>query len=167
MDVARIAQIVVDVMAQRGYPRFAARGSDLGAGVLQQPALAHPERLIALHLSGTNPYLASVPDDLSKAEKGVRRRRRAVEPDRDGLCHGARLQPQTLAHASTTPRPGWLPGVLEKFRSWSDCGGDLDAVYDRDDLPHLPVERGGVVMAGRRFVNSPVAGYHHGVGRGQ
>jgi hypothetical protein len=57
--------------------------------------------------------------------------------------------------------------VLEKFRSWSDCGGDLDAVYDRDDLPHLPVERGGVVMAGRRFVNSPVAGYHHGVGRGQ
>src|SRR5690348_16315708 len=51
MDVARIAGVVVDVMGQLGYDRFAARGSDLGAGVLQQLALAHPDRLVALHLS--------------------------------------------------------------------------------------------------------------------
>lgn len=35
-------------------PAVGARGSDLGAGVLQQLALNHPDRLIALHLSGTH-----------------------------------------------------------------------------------------------------------------
>jgi pimeloyl-ACP methyl ester carboxylesterase len=69
MDLTRIADIVVEVMAQLGYPRFAARGSDLGAGVLQQLALNHPDRLIALHLSGTNPYLGWIPGDLSPAEQ--------------------------------------------------------------------------------------------------
>ena len=44
MDVRAIADIAVSVMEQLGYDRFAARGSDLGAGVLQQLALAHPER---------------------------------------------------------------------------------------------------------------------------
>jgi hypothetical protein len=61
MDLTRIADIVVEVMALLGYPRFGGRGSDLGAGVLQQLALNHPDRLIALHLSGTNPYLGWIP----------------------------------------------------------------------------------------------------------
>ena len=42
MDVTRIARLVVEAMAELGYDRFAARGSDLGAGVLQQLALNHP-----------------------------------------------------------------------------------------------------------------------------
>ena len=69
MDITRTADLVVGVMAQLGYDRFVGRGSDLGAGVLQQLALRHPERLLALHLSGTNPYLGPVPEDLSEAEK--------------------------------------------------------------------------------------------------
>src|SRR3954451_15414737 len=55
MDVARIAGVVVDVMGQLGYDRFAARGSDLGAGVLQQLALAYPDRLPPPHPAGANP----------------------------------------------------------------------------------------------------------------
>ena len=42
MDITRIADIVVEVMAQLGYLRFGARGSDLGAGLLQQLALNLP-----------------------------------------------------------------------------------------------------------------------------
>lgn len=42
---------------------------DFGAGVLQQLALNPPDRLIALHLSGTNPYLGWIPDDLNPAEQ--------------------------------------------------------------------------------------------------
>lgn len=134
MDVARIAQLVVDVMAQLGYPRFAARGSDLGAGVLQQLALAQPERLIALHLSGTNPYLASVPDDLTEAEKAFVAAAERWNQTEMAYAMEHASKPQTLAHALNDSPAGLASWVLEKFRTWSDCGGDLDAVYDRDDL---------------------------------
>jgi pimeloyl-ACP methyl ester carboxylesterase len=123
MDVARIAQIVVDVMAQRGYPRFAARGSDLGAGVLQQPALAHPERLIALHLSGTNPYLASVPDDLSKVEKAF-----VAAAERWNQTEMA----YAMEHASSprlSPMPQRLPGRAGFLGCWrSSVAGAIVAV---------------------------------------
>lgn len=75
-DVARIADAAADVMTQLGYDRFAVRGSDLGAGVLQQLALRNLRRLVALHLSGTNPYLGWVPDDLRRPRSSSSRRRR-------------------------------------------------------------------------------------------
>jgi pimeloyl-ACP methyl ester carboxylesterase len=134
MDVARIAGVVVDVMAQLGYDRFAGRGSDLGAGVLQQLALAHPERLVALHLSGTNPYLGWVPDDLSDAEKAFVAAAEVWNQAEMAYAQEHSSKPQTLAHALNDSPIGLASWVLEKFRAWSDCGGDLDAVYDRADL---------------------------------
>ena len=134
MDVARIAGVVVDVMGQLGYDRFAARGSDLGAGVLQQLALTHPDRLVALHLSGTNPYLGWVPDDLSDAEKAFVAAAEAWNQAEMAYAQEHSSKPQTLAHALNDSPVGLASWVLEKFRAWSDCGGDLDAVYDRADL---------------------------------
>ena len=134
MDVARIAGVVVDVMGQLGYDRFAARGSDLGAGVLQQLALTHPDRLVALHLSGTNPYLGWVPDDLSDAEKAFVTAAEAWNRSEMAYAQEHASKPQTLAHALNDSPVGLASWVLEKFRASSDCGGDLDAVYDRADL---------------------------------
>ena len=134
MDVARMAGIVVRVMAELGYERFAGRGSDLGAGVLRELAVAHPDRLIALHLSGTNPYLGGVPEDLSEAERQFVAR--AEQWNRTEMAYAMEhsSKPQTLAHALNDSPAGLASWVLEKFRTWSDCGGDLDSVYDRADL---------------------------------
>src|SRR4029450_2085559 len=43
-------------------------------------------------------------------------------------------KPQTLAHALNDSPAGLAAWILEKFHRWSDCHGDLDSVYDRDDL---------------------------------
>jgi hypothetical protein len=43
-------------------------------------------------------------------------------------------KPQTLAHALSESPAGLAAWILEKFHRWSDCHGDLDSVYDRDDL---------------------------------
>lgn len=134
MDVARIAGIVVDVMVELGYERFAARGSDLGAGVLQQLALAHPDRLVALHLSGTNPYLGWVPEDLSDAEREFVAAAQAWNQAEMAYAQEHSSKPQTLAFALNDSPTGLASWVLEKFRTWSDCGGDLDTVFSRDDL---------------------------------
>lgn len=133
-DVTRITDLAVQTMAALGYDRFAARGSDLGAGVLQQLALRHPDRLVALHLSGTNPYLGWVPDDLTTEEQGFVAAAQQWNQTEMAYALEHSTKPQTLAHALNDSPAGLASWVLEKFRRWSDCGGDLDTVYDRDDL---------------------------------
>lgn len=132
MDVAAIARIVVQVMEQLGYPRFGVRASDLGAGVAQQLALAAPERLVGLHLSGTNPYLGWVPDDLGPAEEEFVRRAREWNASEMAYAMEHSTKPQTLAHALTDSPAGLAAWVLEKFHRWTD--GDLEGVDTLDDL---------------------------------
>jgi len=43
-------------------------------------------------------------------------------------------KPQTLAYALTDSPVGLAAWIIEKFRSWSDCEGNLDAHFSRDVL---------------------------------
>jgi microsomal epoxide hydrolase len=43
-------------------------------------------------------------------------------------------RPQTLAFALTDSPAGLAAWIVEKFRAWSDCGGDLDSVFTKDAL---------------------------------
>ena len=43
-------------------------------------------------------------------------------------------RPQTLAFALTDSPAGLAAWIIEKFRAWSDCGGDLEAVFTKDEL---------------------------------
>ncbi|MCF6378110.1 epoxide hydrolase [Nocardioides KLBMP 9356] len=133
-DLRRIADAVVEVMEALGYTTFAGRGSDLGAGVLQQLALAYPDRLVGLHLSGTNPYLGWVPDDLTPEEQSFVEAAQDWNAREMAYAQEHSSKPQTLAHALNDSPAGLASWVLEKFRAWSDCDGDLRNVYDLDDL---------------------------------
>ena len=43
-------------------------------------------------------------------------------------------RPQTLAFALTDSPVGLAAWIVEKFRAWSDCGGDVEAVFTKDQL---------------------------------
>ena len=43
-------------------------------------------------------------------------------------------RPQTLGYALNGSPAGLTPWILEKWRSWSDCGGDLESRLSRDYL---------------------------------
>ena len=43
-------------------------------------------------------------------------------------------RPQTLAFALTDSPAGLAAWIVEKFRAWSDCGGDVEAVFTKDEL---------------------------------
>ena len=43
-------------------------------------------------------------------------------------------KPQTLSFGLTDSPPGLAWWIVEKWRSWSDCGGDVDAHFGRDTL---------------------------------
>ena len=43
-------------------------------------------------------------------------------------------RPQTLSFALTESPSGLAAWILEKFRAWSDCGGDVESVFTRDQM---------------------------------
>ena len=43
-------------------------------------------------------------------------------------------RPQTLAFALTDSPVGLAAWIVEKFRAWSDCGGDVESVFSKDQL---------------------------------
>jgi hypothetical protein len=42
--------------------------------------------------------------------------------------------PQSLAHALNDSPAGLAGWIVEKFRSWSDCGGDVESRFTKDEL---------------------------------
>jgi microsomal epoxide hydrolase len=43
-------------------------------------------------------------------------------------------RPQTLAFGLTDSPAGLAAWIIEKFRGWSDCGGDVESVFTKDEL---------------------------------
>lgn len=119
-----------------GYRRFAAHGGDIGSGITERLAITDVASLIGIHLTDV-PYwhLFTVsPDDLSEAEK------KYLEAGQKwGLQEGAyaalqTTKPQTLAYGLNDSPVGLAGWIVEKFRAWSDCGGDVEKRFSKDEL---------------------------------
>ncbi len=135
MTVARIAELFAKLMTEElGYERFAIRASDLGAGVAQQLALAHPDLLVGLHLSGTNPYVSEMPQDLSNAEQEFLAKSQRFLMQEGAYAMLQSTKPQTLAYALNDSPVGLAAWIVEKFRAWSDCDGDVEKRFTKDEL---------------------------------
>lgn len=85
-------------------------------------------------MSGTNPSLGWIPDDLSPAEQQFVSNAQQWNQTEMAYAREHSSKPQTLANALNDSPAGLAAWILEKFHRWTDCHGDLDSVYDRDDL---------------------------------
>jgi pimeloyl-ACP methyl ester carboxylesterase len=45
-----------------------------------------------------------------------------------------RTKPQTAAFALTDSPVGLAAWIVEKLRAWSDCGGDIESAFSRDEI---------------------------------
>lgn len=130
---ATSAQLMTELMQDvLGYSRYGVRGSDLGGVIVQQMALQQPERVIGVHLTGIIGVGGGQPP-YTEAEQAYIDASAAIEPE---IAY-ARLQmskPQTLAHAMNDSPVGLAAWILEKFRAWSDSGGDLESRFTKDEL---------------------------------
>lgn len=134
MSVTRIADLFAKLMTELGYERFAVRASDLGAGVAKELALAYPDSLIGIHLSGTNPYIVEVPKDLSKAEQQFVADIQSFQMQEFAYAMLQSTKPQTLAYGLNDSPAGLAAWIVEKFRAWSDCDGEVEQRFTKDDL---------------------------------
>ncbi|MDG4840306.1 epoxide hydrolase [Micromonospora sp. WMMD967] len=117
-----------------GYNRYGAHGGDLGAGVSSRLAAAHPESVAGVHvLAAMNPPIA--PDEqLSEEEQAHIAQMAQWYAEGGGYEHQQQTRPTTLAHGLSDSPAGLLAWIVEKYRAWTDCAGDLSAAFTDDEL---------------------------------
>lgn len=135
-DIARVARSEVELMRRLGYDRFGAQGGDWGAFASARMAIQDPDRLVGIHLNLVivNPDQADREGDLTDEERAGLEYRRWFDARERGYSNIQGTKPQTVAYAlsdSPAALAGW---IVEKFRTWSDCGGDVESRFTRDEL---------------------------------
>jgi pimeloyl-ACP methyl ester carboxylesterase len=119
-----------------GYERYGAHGADFGSGVATLMALDDPAPMAGIHLSTLDiaPYTGPGSRPLSGAERAYLDHNTGWWRAEGGYKAIQSTRPQTLGYGLTDSPAGLAAWILEKWRSWADSGGDLDARFDRDDL---------------------------------
>lgn len=136
---ARVADLWVHLMRDvLGYGRFGAHGGDMGSSVTLDLALAHPEALLGMHLTDV-PYLTMVrfappASDLSDAEQAYIARGQAWAQEEGAYAMIQSTKPQSLAYGLNDSPAGLAAWIVEKFRAWSDCDGEVERRFSKDDL---------------------------------
>jgi microsomal epoxide hydrolase len=136
LGVVEIADLFASLMTDvLGYRRFAAQGGDWGAFITSCLGAAYPERLAGIHVN----LLAvrrdqTAPATPSDEEKGYLDQLAHWLREETGYMQIQGTKPQTLAYGLTDSPVGLCAWIVEKFRTWSDCGGDVERRFSRDVL---------------------------------
>lgn len=128
-DIARIWRILMtDVL---GYQRFGAQGGDWGAPITYTLAQQHSDVVGAYHLN----LLHVRPGPHSTPEEVEWRRQSANFLAVEGAySHQQMTKPQTIGLALADSPIGFASWVLEKYRSWADCDGNIEKAFSKDEL---------------------------------
>ena len=134
--IEEIADCLADLMTETlGYRRFAAQGGDWGGITASRMGYAHADKLIGIHVN-----LLAVRRDGSMLSDPTPEERKYLDELAYWLKEETGYQwiqgtlPQTLSFGLTESPAGLAAWIVEKFRAWSDCNGDVDSVFTRDRL---------------------------------
>ena len=134
--VTRIAEVFARLMIDiLGYRPFAAQGGDWGGFIVSRLGYAYPQAVLGIHLN-----LLAVRRELtpsaSPSEEELRfgEELRHWQREASGYIAIQGTRPQTLAYGLTDSPVGLAAWIVEKFRDWSDCGGDVERRFSKDVL---------------------------------
>ena len=126
------AQLMTDVL---GYGQFGAQGGDWGAAITSRLGFAYPERVAGIHL---NQLILrrdlSAPPHPTDEERTYLEDLRQMLNEETGYQWIQGTKPQTLAYGLTDSPVGLAAWIVEKFRAWSDCEGDVERRFTKDEL---------------------------------
>jgi len=136
MNPQKIAALWVELMRGLGYERFGAQGGDWGAMVTTYLGLEHAAHLVGIHLN----MVIAIPEDtknldgVTSDEVAALMEARQWLQDETGYQKIQGTKPQTLAYGLNDSPAGLAAWIVEKFRTWSDCGGDVERRFTKDRL---------------------------------
>jgi pimeloyl-ACP methyl ester carboxylesterase len=137
MSPQRIAEVMHELMTGvLGYRRFATQGGDWGAQVASLVAYLHTPDVIGLHVNfvALAPAEGARARDLDEDEKKFLADLMAFRQEEMGYQQIQGTKPQTLAYALNDSPSGLAAWIVEKFRTWSDCNGNVERRYTKDQL---------------------------------
>jgi pimeloyl-ACP methyl ester carboxylesterase len=131
-----VADLWHRLMRGLGYDRYGAHGGDFGSGVATLMALDQPEVMLGIHLTNMDiaPYTGPGARRLTSAEEAYVTQTAEWDSVERGYSSIQSTKPQTLAYGLNDSPAGLAAWILEKWRSWTDSGGDLDRRFGRDYL---------------------------------
>ena len=130
------ADLWVKLMAQLGHERFAAQGGDIGAYVAARLGHKYADRIIGVHLHLAGPAMPPYPtaEDYAPEEREWGAKFAKFMAEGNGYMQIQRTRPQTIGFAMHDSPVGLASWLIEKRRGWSDCNGNVEEVFSKDDL---------------------------------
>ena len=135
----QIVEVNASLMARLGYERYGIQGGDWGSIVSRWNAFNHPDQAVGLHL---NMLIAGPPSGVADPTAGVppeelersRARQSFYNTAESGYSQIQGTKPQTLGYGLNDSPTGQAAWIVEKFRAWCDCDGDVESIFTRDEL---------------------------------
>jgi pimeloyl-ACP methyl ester carboxylesterase len=132
-----IADLWSKLIRELGYEKVVVQGGDFGAGVSTALAIKLPELILGLHLnyihSSYFPFL-SAGEVFSKEENVYFKAADDWYKSEGSYAHQHRTKPLTLAYGLNDSPVGLCAWIIEKFYGWSDCDGDIENRFTKDEL---------------------------------
>jgi len=125
-----MAEAFAELMSVLGYQRFGCQGGDWGASISSVLGHRYPERVIGMHL---NLLVVRRDPKLSEDRKYLEQLNHFLREE-TGYQVIQGTKPQTLAYGLSDSPAGLAAWIVEKFRTWSDCGGHPENAIPRDEM---------------------------------
>ena len=118
-----------------GYKNFGAHGGDWGTSISEHLARNHAGAVIGIHLTDVPFFhLFQKPNDLSATEKKFMERSEKWQKQEGAYALIQSTKPQSLAYGMNDSPAGLAAWIIEKFQSWSDCDGNIENSFSKDEL---------------------------------
>lgn len=124
----QMAEIFAKLMAKLGYTQYGAQGGDWG-GIIS----AWLGAIDTAHIKGLHVNMGDAPEETS-TEAAEELSPKEKEDLETGYAVIQATKPQSLGYALNDSPAGLAAWIVEKFHGWSDCGGNVEKKFTKDEL---------------------------------
>jgi len=127
---AAFRKLITDVL---GYQRFGSQGGDWGASITTRLGAEHADVVAGIHVNMVSG--GARPESMwTEAERRWQQEAAAYRAEEMAYAQIQGTKPQTLAYGLNDSPAGLCAWIVEKFRRWSDCDGDVERRFTKDEL---------------------------------
>ncbi|MGA6161662.1 epoxide hydrolase family protein [Amycolatopsis magusensis] len=132
MNAAKMAGLLVRLMARLGYERYGVQGYDTGSWVGPEIGKQDPEHVIGVHANGMISFPIGADGEMDGLPEADQRRWESMQNFNDGYLQCNSKRPQTVTYGLHDSPAGQLAWIVEKFK---------ELTMPEDALPEQCVDR--------------------------